>query len=227
MQRQDPNVILRVVLALVQEKMPRYVDARPTDIQVLTPMRKGSLGVENLNEMLQRYLNPPSSEKNEKETARGRFREGDKVMQIKNDYQLDWTKKNDRGMAIEQGSGVFNGDTGIVMEIVPFNKSMTVRFEDGRYVEYSFDDLDELELAYSITVHKAQGSEYPAVIIPMYAGPRMLMNRNILYTAITRARKCVCIIGEEPVFMQMAKNESEAKRYTSLDERIKEISEIK
>ena len=207
--------------------MPRYVDARPTDIQVLTPMRKGSLGVENLNEMLQRYLNPPSPEKNEKETARGRFREGDKVMQIKNDYQLDWTKKNDRGMAIEQGSGVFNGDTGIVMEIVPFNKSMTVRFEDGRYVEYSFDDLDELELAYSITVHKAQGSEYPAVIIPMYAGPRMLMNRNILYTAITRARKCVCIIGEEPVFMQMAKNESEAKRYTSLDERIKEISEIK
>ena len=130
-------------------------------------------------------------------------------------------------MAIEQGSGVFNGDTGIVMEIVPFNKSMTVRFEDGRYVEYSFDDLDELELAYSITVHKAQGSEYPAVIIPMYAGPRMLMNRNILYTAITRARKCVCIIGEETVFMQMAKNESEAKRYTSLDERIKEISEIK
>lgn len=140
---------------------------------------------------------------------------------------LTGRKKNDRGMAIEQGSGVFNGDTGIVMEIVPFNKSMTVRFEDGRYVEYSFDDLDELELAYSITVHKAQGSEYPAVIIPMYAGPRMLMNRNILYTAITRARKCVCIIGEEQVFMEMAKNESEAKRYTSLDERIKEISEIK
>ena len=207
--------------------MPDYVDAGILDIQVLCPMRKGELGVENMNVLLQRYINPKDVHKQEMVFRETIFREGDKVMQIKNDYQLDWTKKNNRGMAIEQGSGVFNGDTGIVMEIVPFNKSMTVRFEDGRYVEYSFDDLDELELAYSITVHKAQGSEYPAVIIPMYAGPRMLMNRNILYTAITRARKCVCIIGEEPVFMQMAKNESEAKRYTSLDERIKEISEIK
>ena len=194
---------------------------------MLTPSRKSAVGVERLNNILQDFLNPSSASKMEKKHGDNVFREGDKVMQIKNDYQLDWTKKNDRGMAIEQGSGVFNGDTGIVMEIVPFNKSMTVRFEDGRYVEYSFDDLDELELAYSITVHKAQGSEYPAVIIPMYVGPRMLMNRNILYTAITRARKCVCIIGEEQVFMQMAKNESEAKRYTSLDERIKEISEIK
>ena len=194
---------------------------------MLTPSRKSAVGVERLNNILQDFLNPSSDSKMEKKHGDNVFREGDKVMQIKNDYQLDWTKKNDRGMAIEQGSGVFIGDTGIVMEIVPFNKSMTVRFEDGRYVEYSFDDLDELELAYSITVHKAQGSEYPAVIIPMYAGPRMLMNRNILYTAITRARKCVCIIGEEPVFMQIAKNESEATRYTSLDERIKEISEIK
>ena len=225
--RQGSEAIIAALKTVIKDKLPGYVGADINEIQVLTPSRKSAVGVERLNNILQDFLNPSSASKMEKKHGDNVFREGDKVMQIKNDYQLDWTKKNDRGMAIEQGSGVFNGDTGIVMEIVPFNKSMTVRFEDGRYVEYSFDDLDELELAYSITVHKAQGSEYPAVIIPMYAGPRMLMNRNILYTAITRARKCVCIIGEEPVFMQMAKNESEAKRYTSLDERIKEISEIK
>ena len=188
--------------------------------------KRQAVGVERLNNILQDFLNPSSASKMEKKHGDNVFREGDKVMQIKNDYQLDWTKKNDRGMAIEQGSGVFNGDTGIVMEIVPFNKSMTVRFEDGRYVEYSFDDLDELELAYSITVHKAQGSEYPAVIIPMYAGPRMLMNRNILYTAITRARKCVCLVGEEEIFRLMADNVSESKRYSSLTDRIEEIRHI-
>lgn len=225
--RQGSEAIIAALKTVIKDKLPGYVGADINEIQVLTPSRKSAVGVERLNNILQDFLNPSSASKMEKKHGDNVFREGDKVMQIKNDYQLDWTKKNDRGMAIEQGSGVFNGDTGIVMEIVPFNKSMTVRFEDGRYVEYSFDDLDELELAYSITVHKAQGSEYTAVIIPMYAGPRMLMNRNILYTAITRARKCVCIIGEEPVFMQMVKNESEAKRYTSLDERIKEISEIK
>ena len=201
LQRQDPNVILRVVLALVQEKMPRYVDARPTDIQVLTPMRKGSLGVENLNEMLQRYLNPPSSEKNEKETARGRFREGDKVMQIKNNYQIEWEARNRYGIAIDKGTGIFNGDT----------------------VTYSFQMLEELELAYAVTIHKSQGSEYPAVVIPLLTGPRMLMNRNLLYTAVTRARSCVTLVGSPETFAQMIDNASEQTRYSGLYDRIREV----
>lgn len=223
--RHGAEAIIAALKTVVKEKLPKYVDADVSEIQVLTPSRKSAVGVERLNTVLQEYLNPASAAKMEKKHGDTLFREGDKVMQIKNDYQLDWMKRNNNGIVIEQGSGVFNGDTGIVKEIVPFNKSMTVRFEDGRYVEYSFDNLDELELAYAITVHKAQGSEYPAVIIPMYTGPRMLMNRNILYTAITRARKCVCMIGEEDIFMQMAANESDARRYTSLDMRIRELAQ--
>lgn len=175
---------------------------------------------------MQEYLNPPDSGKMEKKVGDTIFREGDKVMQIKNDYQLEWEKKSRYGIAVEQGSGVFNGDTGIIDDINNYNQSVTVKFEDGRYVDYEFTQLDELELAYAITVHKAQGSEYPAVIIPMYQGPRMLMNRNILYTAVTRARKCVCMIGDERIFNQMAENVSETRRYSSLDERIKEIKNI-
>lgn len=223
--RQGADAIIAALKTVVKDKLPKYVDAHINEIQVLTPSRKSAVGVERLNMLMQEFLNPSDESKMEKKHGDTLFREGDKVMQIKNDYQLEWVKKNSYGITVEQGSGVFNGDTGIVKEIVPFNKSMTVRFEDGRYVEYSFDNLDQLELAYAITVHKAQGSEYPAVIIPMYAGPRMLMNRNILYTAITRARKCVCMIGEEEVFMQMARNMSETKRYTSLDKRIREIAQ--
>ena len=222
--RNGPEAIIAALKTVIKDKLPGYVNADVSEIQVLTPSRRSSVGVERLNMVLQDYLNPSNASKMEKKHGDTLFREGDKVMQIKNDYQLEWEKKNNYGIVVEQGSGVFNGDTGVVKEIVPFNKSMTVRFEDGRYVEYSYENLDELELAYAITVHKAQGSEYPAVIIPMYTGPRMLMNRNILYTAITRARKCVCIIGEEEVFAQMINNESDAKRYTSLDERIRDIS---
>lgn len=223
LQRQDPNVILRVVLALVQEKMPRYVDARPTDIQVLTPMRKGSLGVENLNEMLQRYLNPPSSEKNEKETARGRFREGDKVMQIKNNYQIEWEARNRYGIAIDKGTGIFNGDMGIVQQIDLLAETMEVLFDDYRTVTYSFQMLEELELAYAVTIHKSQGSEYPAVVIPLLTGPRMLMNRNLLYTAVTRARSCVTLVGSPETFAQMIDNASEQTRYSGLYDRIREV----
>ena len=223
LQRQDPNVILRVVLALVQEKMPRYVDARPTDIQVLTPMRKGSLGVENLNEMLQRYLNPPSSEKNEKETARGRFREGDKVMQIKNNYQIEWEARNRYGIAIDKGTGIFNGDMGIVQQIDLLAETMEVLFDDYRTVTYSFQMLEELELAYAVTIHKSQGSEYPAVVIPLLTGPRMLMNRNLLYTAVTRARSCVTLVGSPEMFAQMIDNASEQTRYSGLYDRIREV----
>ena len=223
LQRQDPNVILRVVLALVQEKMPRYVDARPTDIQVLTPMRKGSLGVENLNEMLQRYLNPPSSEKNEKETARGRFREGDKVMQIKNNYQIEWEARNRYGIAIDKGTGIFNGDMGIVQQIDLLAETMEVLFDDYRTVTYSFQMLEELELAYAVTIHKSQGSEYPAVVIPLLTGPRVLMNRNLLYTAVTRARSCVTLVGSPETFAQMIDNASEQTRYSGLYDRIREV----
>ena len=223
LQRQDPNVILRVVLALVQEKMPRYVDARPTDIQVLTPMRKGSLGVENLNEMLQRYLNPPSPEKNEKETARGRFREGDKVMQIKNNYQIEWEARNRYGIAIDKGTGIFNGDMGIVQQIDLLAETMEVLFDDYRTVTYSFQMLEELELAYAVTIHKSQGSEYPAVVIPLLTGPRMLMNRNLLYTAVTRACSCVTLVGSPETFAQMIDNASEQTRYSGLYDRIREV----
>ena len=223
LQRQDPNVILRVVLALVQEKMPRYVDARPTDIQVLTPMRKGSLGVENLNERLQRYLNPPSPEKNEKETARGRFREGDKVMQIKNNYQIEWEARNRYGIAIDKGTGIFNGDMGIVQQIDLLAETMEVLFDDYRTVTYSFQMLEELELAYAVTIHKSQGSEYPAVVIPLLTGPRMLMNRNLLYTAVTRARSCVTLVGSPETFAQMIDNASEQTRYSGLYDRIREV----
>ncbi len=221
LKRQDPNVILRVVLALVQEKMPKYVHAQISDIQVLTPMRKGALGVENLNQVLQRYLNPASQNKEEKEHGKGLFRVGDKVMQIRNNYQLEWEVRNRFGIAADRGLGVFNGDMGIIRSINTFAEELTVEFDEGRMVSYPFKQLDELELAYAITVHKSQGSEYPAVVIPLLTGPRPLMNRNLLYTAVTRARSCVTLVGSAEVFQMMVENETEQKRYTGLSEIIK------
>lgn len=222
LKRYDANVIISVVITLIQKKMPKFVDAEPYDIQVLTPMRKGLLGVERLNVILQQYLNPPSKEKKEKEHGKGLFREGDKVMQIKNNYQLEWEIRGLYGIPVEKGVGVFNGDTGIIKEINTFAETITVEFDERRFVEYSFKQLEELELAYAITIHKAQGSEYPAVIIPLLAGPKMLMNRNLLYTAVTRARKCVTLVGDEKVFAEMENNKMEQSRYTTLDLRIKE-----
>jgi exodeoxyribonuclease V alpha subunit len=222
LKRYDANVIISVVITLIQKKMPKFVDAEPYDIQVLTPMRKGLLGVERLNVILQQYLNPPSKGKKEKEHGRGLFREGDKVMQIKNNYQLEWEIRGLYGIPVEKGVGVFNGDTGIIKEINTFAETITVEFDERRFVEYSFKQLEELELAYAITIHKAQGSEYPAVIIPLLAGPKMLMNRNLLYTAVTRARKCVTLVGDEKVFAEMENNKMEQSRYTTLDLRIKE-----
>lgn len=222
LKRYDANVIISVVITLIQKKMPKFVDAEPYDIQVLTPMRKGLLGVERLNVILQQYLNPPSKEKKEKEHGKGLFREGDKVMQIKNNYQLEWEIRGLYGIPVEKGVGVFNGDTGIIKEINTFAETITVEFDERRFVEYSFKQLEELELAYAITIHKAQGSEYPAVIIPLLAGPKMLMNRNLLYTAVTRARKCVTLVGDEKIFAEMENNKMEQSRYTTLDLRIKE-----
>ena len=222
LKRYDANVIISVVITLIQKKLPKFVDAQPYDIQVLTPMRKGLLGVERLNRILQQYLNPPEPGKTEKEHGSGLFREGDKVMQIKNNYQIEWEIRGLYGIPVEKGVGVFNGDTGILREINTFAETLTVEFDERKFVEYSFKQLDELELAYAITIHKAQGSEYPAVIIPLLGGPKMLMNRNLLYTAVTRARKCVTLVGDEKTFEEMENNRMEQSRYTTLDLRIKE-----
>lgn len=222
LKRQDADIIIRVVIALIQEKLPRYVEAKPFDIQVLTPMRKGLLGVERLNQILQRYLNPPDPSKKEKEYGQGLFREGDKVMQIRNNYQLEWEIRGRYGIPVDKGVGVFNGDTGILKSINEFSETAEVEFEDGRCAEYSFKQLEELELAYAVTIHKSQGSEYPAVVIPLLSGPRMLLNRNLLYTAVTRARRCVTIVGSEETFREMIKNEKQQRRYSSLDIRLKE-----
>ena len=222
LKRQDADIIIRVVIALIQEKLPRYVEAKPFDIQVLTPMRKGLLGVGRLNQILQRYLNPPEPSKKEKEYGQGLFREGDKVMQIRNNYQLEWEIRGRYGIPVDKGVGVFNGDTGILKTINEFSETAEVEFEDGRCAEYSFKQLEELELAYAVTIHKSQGSEYPAVVIPLLSGPRMLLNRNLLYTAVTRARRCVTIVGSEETFREMIKNEKQQRRYSSLDIRLKE-----
>ena len=222
LKRYDADIIIRVVIALIQEKLPKYVEAKPFEIQVLTPMRKGLLGVERLNQILQRYLNPPDASKKEREVGQGLFREGDKVMQVRNNYQLEWEIRGRYGIPIEKGVGVFNGDTGIIKTINEFAETAEVEFEDGRWAEYSFKQLEELELAYAVTIHKSQGSEYPAVIIPLLSGPRMLMNRNLLYTAVTRARKCVTVVGSEETFREMIRNEKQQRRYSSLDLRIQE-----
>ena len=222
--REEANNVIGAMITLVSQKLPKYVDAKIFDIQVLTPTRKGLLGVEKLNSVLQEYLNPKDSSKQEKESANALFREGDKVMQIKNNYQLEWEMRGKNGIPTDHGMGVFNGDMGVIDNINFYTEKVTVRFEDDRYVEYPFKQLDELELAYAVTVHKAQGSEYPAVVIPLLSGPRMLMNRNILYTAVTRARKCVCIVGTEEVFYDMVDNTNEQKRYSTLAQRIKECN---
>lgn len=225
LQRNEIQVIQKVILTLVSRKLPGYVDAGPQEIQVLTPMRKGPLGVERLNEILQKYLNPPSPEKAEKETSGGIFREGDKVMQIKNNYQMEWEIRGRHGIAAQKGMGVFNGDLGTISSINPFAELLTVEYEEGRFAEYTFKQLDELELAYAITIHKAQGSEYPAVVIPLLGGPRMLMTRNLLYTAVTRARKCVVLTGSAETFRTMIENQREENRYTTLAQRIREMKE--
>ncbi len=227
LKRYDADVIVAGLVYLVQKKLPPYVKARPQDIQVLTPMRKGLLGVERLNEVLQKYLNPPAKDKREREHGGGLFREGDKVMQIRNNYQIEWEIRGKYGIPVEKGVGVFNGDMGVISEINTFAETMTVIFEESRYVEYSFKQLEELELAYAVTIHKSQGSEYPAVVIPLLGGPRMLLSRNLLYTAVTRARKCVTIVGSEITFREMIHNKQERTRYSSLRERIEEMSEAK
>jgi len=226
LKRDNADYIISNIITLINGKLPAYVGAKPLDIQVLTPMRKGILGVERLNPILQKYLNPESVSKAEKEYGDTLFREGDKVMQIKNNYRLEWEICTKLGIVIDSGVGVFNGDMGTIVEINTVMETVKVEFDEGRTVEYPYSGLDELELAYAVTIHKSQGSEYPAVIIPVLTGPKMLFNRNLLYTAVTRAKSSVVLIGSEETVYEMIDNESEQKRYTSLNERIIEIGGI-
>ena len=224
LERNDVNVIYKHMIQLIREKLPPYVNAGSYDIQVLTPMRKGSLGVETLNGILQQYLNPPDASKEEHPYGNGLFRVGDKVMQIKNNYQMEWEVVSKYGIPVDKGLGVFNGDMGVIREINEFSQELVVEFDECRRVAYPFHQLDEIELAYAVTIHKSQGSEYPAVIMPLLSGPRMLMNRNLLYTGVTRAKYCVTILGSRQVVGDMIANESQNRRYTSLCDRIKEMA---
>ncbi|MDE6750616.1 MAG: ATP-dependent RecD-like DNA helicase [Lachnospiraceae bacterium] len=223
LKRNDVNVIYKHMIQLILEKLPPYVGAQPYDIQVLTPMRKGKLGVEVLNGILQKYLNPPSEKKKEYLSGDTLYREKDKVMQIKNNYQLEWEVISSYGIPIDKGMGVFNGDIGMIVEINEYTHSVVVEYDEHRRVTYQFLQLDEIELAYAITIHKSQGSEYPAVVMPLLSGPRMLFNRNLLYTGVTRARNCVTILGSSETLQEMIDNINQNRRYSGLSDRIKEI----
>ena len=221
--RDNPDIILGSILTLIKKKLPGYVKCNPEDIQVLAPAKKGPLGVERLNKFLQEKLNPPAEHRRELPVRDMVLREGDKVMHIKNNYELEWELRTRQGFAYEKGKGVFNGDLGVIELINEHTQMVEVRFDDGKYAVYNFEGLDEITLAYAATIHKSQGSEYPAVILPLLSGPPMLMNRNVLYTAVTRAKKCVCIVGSAETVQNMIRNESQVKRYSGLKERLVEM----
>lgn len=218
--RATPRDIFGTMVTLIKNKLPDYVNAREQEIQVLAPMRKGNLGVINLNSVLQKYLNPPSDDLEEQTFGDRVLRVGDKVMQIKNNYQLPWRIEDDFGHVSEEGQGIFNGDMGIIKSINTYAKIVSVEFDDKKLVDYSYAQTDELEHSFAVTVHKSQGSEYPAVIIPLMNVPTMLMNRNLIYTAITRAKRCVVLLGSQEVFQKMVENDKVLKRYSGLKEAI-------
>lgn len=222
LKREDPNVMYKHMVELVTDRLPRYVGASPLDIQVLTPMKKGVMGVEALNGILQQYINPPEKIKREYLSGDILFREGDKVMQTKNNYKLEWEVTGKFNLPIANGLGVFNGDIGVIKEINTYASIMRVEFDEGKTVNYRFEELDELELAYAITIHKSQGSEYPAVVIPLWGVPGLLTYRNLLYTAVTRAKKCVAVLGSDVIMEHMILSENKQKRYTGLRYRISE-----
>ncbi len=223
LERNDYNIIYKHMIMLIRDKLPGYVDADPFDIQVLTPMKKGALGCETLNKILQQYLNPADPSKAEYMHGDRLLRVGDKVMQIHNNYQAEWEIIGKYNIPIDGGTGIFNGDMGRIVSITTATSSLVVEFDEKRRVTYSFSNLDELELAYAVTIHKSQGSEYPAIVIPLLGGPRMLTNRNLLYTAVTRARKCVMILGSKDAIREMVENEDQLSRYTGLKDQIEEI----
>ena len=226
LERQDVNVIYKHMIQLIQEKLPKYCNISPFEVQVLTPMRKGNLGVQTLNQIFQKYLNPEDKHKPEHVYGDTIFRVGDKVMHTRNNYQLEWEIVSKYNIPIDKGVGVFNGDMGTIKEIYEYNQTLVVEFDDLRKVTYPFSALDELELAYAITIHKSQGSEYPAVVMPLLAGPKPLFNRNLLYTGVTRARNCLTILGSKEILGEMIRNNQENRRYTGLRSRIREVKGI-
>ena len=216
--------VVQTIQDLVLTRLPKFTGCDGLqDMQILTPMRKGLLGVQSLNTVLQAALNPPSEERVEKEYRQMVFREGDKVMQIKNNYNIAWRMYNAMGKRCEEGVGIYNGDAGTIKEIDDSQEIIKVVFDDGKVVDYDYSQLDELELAYAVTIHKSQGSEYPVVIIPVHSGPPMLMTRNLLYTAVTRAKKLVVLVGLKETISSMVKNDREVGRYTGLADRIQHL----
>ncbi|MBQ7678851.1 MAG: ATP-dependent RecD-like DNA helicase [Butyrivibrio sp.] len=223
LERDRVEVIYKHLVELIRDKLPGYVHADSAELQVLTPMRRGPLGVETLNHILQEYLNPPAPGKREHQTGERLFREGDRVMQIRNDYQAEWEVVGRGGIAIDHGQGIYNGDMGRILSINETARELKVLFDENRQVRYEFPQLEDLELAYAVTIHKSQGSEYPAVLIPLLSGPRMLMNRNLLYTAVTRARQLVVILGSKSAIEAMVGNTEQLTRYSGLRARIQEV----
>lgn len=205
------------IIELITTRLPKYQGFDPLkDIQVLAPMRKGVVGVNELNKAIQAAINPFHQLKPEKEYRGTIFREGDKVMQIKNNYNTPWKILGKTGMPIDEGTGVFNGDCGIITAVKEEMEILVVTFDDQKVVEYEYNQLDELELAYAVTIHKSQGSEYPVVIMPIHSGPPMLLNRNLLYTGVTRAKKMVVGVGLVATLERMIDNNKEIERYSSL-----------
>ena len=227
MERPSAAPLLSAVSELLTKKLPPYVGCKKNEIQVMCPMKKGSAGVAEANAFLQERLNPPSPAKREYKYGSKLFRTGDKVMQTKNNYRLPWRVKDEKGVVTDSGEGVYNGDTGIIKEIYPELKEMRVLFDDGKEADYPFSGLEDIDLAYAITIHKSQGSEYPAVIIVLLPGPRQLLTRNLLYTAVTRAKKCVLLIGKREVFYEMEENNAAIVRYSGLsDMLLKEFGKL-
>lgn len=218
--------IMEELDGLLTRRLPSYLGLDRTDIQVLTPMRKQELGVESLNKRLQDMLNPMEPGKPEHDRGDVIFRRGDKVMQIRNNYKLEWKLMDESGrFAVEEGVGVFNGDIGFVSEVDDYDQKLVVEFDDGRRVDYPYSQLGELEHAFAITIHKSQGSEYPVVVLPLLHCPPKLLNRNLLYTAVTRARRCVVVVGNIGLIDTMIDNEDEQRRYTTFAQRLREYAD--
>lgn len=226
MRRNSAQELSSLIVSLVSIRLPKYLNCDPIrDIQVLTPMRKSPLGVTALNTLLQESLNPPSQNKREKEFRGIKFREGDKVMQIKNNYNVEW-KIVQKGKITEDGVGVYNGDEGIITYIDPIEEYVEILFDDNKVVHYDFTQMDEVDLSYAVTIHKSQGSEYKAIVMPLLNGPDMLMSRNLLYTGLTRAKELAVIAGAENTIYKMVDNNREVSRYTSLCAKLKEFADF-
>jgi len=214
--KSETQDIISEIISLCKDRLPNYFEGKKElSIQVLSPMKKTHLGTISLNNILQNELNPPSKYKKEKQWGKYILREGDKIIQTRNNYDIPW--QTPWG---EKGIGVFNGDTGIIKEINNKEKYIVIEFYDGKIAEYEFSNLEDIDLAYAITVHKSQGSEFDAIIIPSYYGPKNLMYRNLFYTALTRAKSLVVVVGSENVVKLMIDNNIEAKRLTSLKDKI-------